>query len=297
MKKQIKWIWYALWLIIALVGGGGTLFSWMPRTDAMFFGGCAMLIAASFAGVTLFLATCGKAWKQAVIRGVIGAAVYTVVIALIVSLCDKVIFANSVSAYQPVHSSLIVVLLNFTLVIALCIFLPKKYDAKLLWLKRGIALALSVVALVLSGMPQNFWWSVYEGDIAIKAWQPTDADFSVHTLKGEQTIFDEGEFVLGIYDLVVSPEGKDTNAGTFEAPLKTLQGAKEKLKDLKGKTAETVTVWFKEGTYLIEEEVFFDASDLTNVVYRSMPGEEVVFTGSVAISDWTEGQINGVRHW
>lgn len=39
MKKQCKWIWYAVWALICLVGGGGTLFSWMPRTPAMFYGG------------------------------------------------------------------------------------------------------------------------------------------------------------------------------------------------------------------------------------------------------------------
>ena len=45
MKKQFKWIWYAIWGVITLVGGGGTLFSWMPRTPGMFYGGCAMLAA------------------------------------------------------------------------------------------------------------------------------------------------------------------------------------------------------------------------------------------------------------
>lgn len=46
MKKQFKWIWPVLWLVICLFGGGGTLFSWMPRTPAMFYGGLAMLTVA-----------------------------------------------------------------------------------------------------------------------------------------------------------------------------------------------------------------------------------------------------------
>ena len=37
-----------------------------------------------------------------------------------------------------------------------------------------------------------------------------------------QTVFDEGEFIMGENDLVVAPYGDDRNAGTPEAPLKTL---------------------------------------------------------------------------
>ena len=96
-----------------------------------------------------------------------------------------------------------------------------------------------------------------------------------------QAPFDEGDFKMGKYDLIVSPDGDDANKGTLESPLKTLKGAKEKLKALKGVTNETVTVWFRSGTYLLDEEVKFDSSDLTDVVYRSYPDEDVVFTGSV----------------
>ena len=42
-----------------------------------------------------------------------------------------------------------------------------------------------------------------------------------------QTEFDEGEFVMGENDLVVAPDGDDSNPGTPEAPLKTLEKAKE----------------------------------------------------------------------
>ncbi len=107
-----------------------------------------------------------------------------------------------------------------------------------------------------------------------------------------QVAFDEGEFKMGKYDLVVSPDGSDTNKGTLENPLKTLKGAKEKLKALKGVTNETVTVWFRGGTYLFSEELTFDSTDLNNVTYRSYPNEEVVFSGSVDFTDWSETKIN-----
>lgn len=35
---------------------------------------------------------------------------------------------------------------------------------------------------------------------------------------------------IGPYDLVVSPDGSDSNAGTLASPLKTVKAAKDKLK-------------------------------------------------------------------
>ena len=160
MKKKFNWIWYAIWLLICLVGGGGTLFSWMPRTPAMFYGGCAMLTLSAVLGTWLFLMTKGKKFKEIWLHGVISGAVYAVVVALIVILCDKVIFVDSIKDYQPVHSSLITVILNFVLIVAVCVLISKRYDPKLTWLKRGIALILCCVALALSGLPQNWWWNI-----------------------------------------------------------------------------------------------------------------------------------------
>lgn len=113
----------------------------------------------------------------------------------------------------------------------------------------------------------------------------------------EQVAFDEGVFDLKTYDLVVSVDGSDSNPGTQELPLKTLAGAKELLKARKNTVdnGKTVTVWFKAGTYLFDKEVVFDKTDRTDVIYRSIPGEEVIFTGSVDITEWTDGEINGVK--
>lgn len=104
--------------------------------------------------------------------------------------------------------------------------------------------------------------------------------------------FDEGEFVMGEYDLIVSPDGDDGNEGTLEAPLKTFEKAKELLKN--NDSDEAVTVWFREGSYLINDTVEFNAEDRSNVLYRSYPDEEVSFTGAKAISGWSETEINGV---
>lgn len=108
-----------------------------------------------------------------------------------------------------------------------------------------------------------------------------------------KTEFNEGEFVMGKNDLVVSPEGDDSNEGTPEAPIKTIAKAKELMKALGGD--EAATIWFREGTYVIAEELSFDSSDKKNVTYRSYPGEKVEFSGAKEISGFTETEINGVK--
>ena len=111
-----------------------------------------------------------------------------------------------------------------------------------------------------------------------------------------KTYFDEGEFIMGNNDLVVSPDGNDNNPGTVDAPLKTLERAKEILKAEKNSNNKAVTVWFREGTYFIEDTVEFTAEDRSNVLYRSYPDEDVVFSGSKEISgNWSETAINGVK--
>lgn len=111
--------------------------------------------------------------------------------------------------------------------------------------------------------------------------------------KTQKVVFDEGEFVMGEYDIIVAPYGNDNNSGTPDAPIATLEKAKELVKS--ADTTEPVTVWFKEGTYFIENTVEFNADDKENVIYRSFPGEKVEFSGSKAISDWKETTINGVN--
>ena len=109
----------------------------------------------------------------------------------------------------------------------------------------------------------------------------------------EKVIFDEGEFIMGEYDVIVSPYGDDSNSGTIDAPVATLKGAKELIKTVE--TDEKITVWFREGTYFIDETVEFTKEDKANVLYRSYPDEKVEFTGAKEISGWSETTINGVN--
>lgn len=107
-----------------------------------------------------------------------------------------------------------------------------------------------------------------------------------------QTEFDEGKFVMNKYDIVVATDGDDSNPGTVAAPLKTLEKAKELLKGVPAD--ESVTVWFREGTYIISDTVEFTSADKDNVLYRSYPDEKVSFSGAKPITGWSETTINGV---
>ena len=125
--------------------------------------------------------------------------------------------------------------------------------------------------------------------------QEIEGIFSKPEEETVQTEFDEGEFVMGEFDIIVAPNGDDANPGTAEQPLKTPEGAKEKAKKLKGTADGTVTVWFREGIYTLTRPLEFTADDLENVVYRSYPDEDVSFTGAKEISGWSETVINGVN--
>lgn len=111
----------------------------------------------------------------------------------------------------------------------------------------------------------------------------------------EKTKFDEGEFYMNNFDIIVAPYGDDTNQGSLESPLKTPEAAKEKAKALKGIAKETVTVWFREGTYFLDKTLEFCSDDKDNIVYRSYPNEKVVFSGAKEISGWSKTAINGVE--
>ncbi len=102
---------------------------------------------------------------------------------------------------------------------------------------------------------------------------------------------------VGEHDLFVSPEGDDAAAGTVDAPLKTVQAAKEKLKALKGglTEGETVHVWLRAGRYEFGDTLRFTSDDLPNVTYAAYNGEEVLFSGAKEITGFHEETVNGVR--
>ena len=90
--------------------------------------------------------------------------------------------------------------------------------------------------------------------------------------------------------LYVSPAGDDRAEGGIQSPLRTLKGARDRIRELKAQGVDSsngFTVVFREGHYPWTETVTFSSQDSgtedAKIVYRSYPGEEVVFTGGTRV--------------
>lgn len=156
--------------------------------------------------------------------------------------------------------------------------------------KKNFKKALKIVGCIL------LCAAIVAGTIAFIADTPEKREpvFGAEKKQPEKAKYDDGKFTPGKYDIIVSPDGNDKNPGTLKKPLKTLQGAKERLKKSGIYENEKITVWFREGTYTLLDTVKFDSSDRRNVIFRSVPGENVVFSGAKEITGFTETKINGV---
>ena len=91
-------------------------------------------------------------------------------------------------------------------------------------------------------------------------------------------------------DLYVSPAGSDQNAGTKEAPFKTIERAQQGVRNAdKSKPGETV-VTLRGGVYTLGQTVKFDArdsgADVHPVIYRAFPGETPVISGGRKLTGW-----------
>ena len=106
-----------------------------------------------------------------------------------------------------------------------------------------------------------------------------------------------GTFATGEVEkivLYVSPTGGDSNPGTIEKPLKTLEGARNKVRQLKGNADVPVEVIFRGGEYRFSQTVNFGMADSGSkenpIVYKAYEGEDVQFKGSVEV-DATKGKM------
>ena len=86
--------------------------------------------------------------------------------------------------------------------------------------------------------------------------------------------------------LYVALDGNNSNAGTINAPLASIAGARDKIRALKASNAlgkGGAVVYVREGNYIMNEGVTFRAEDSGTkdapIVYRNYPDEEVNFIG------------------
>lgn len=88
-------------------------------------------------------------------------------------------------------------------------------------------------------------------------------------------------------DFYVSPDGRDTDAGTIERPFATLARARDA-----ARASKQPTILVRGGTYFLPETLSFSSQD-GSVTFAAFPGEEPVVSGGRRITGWREAG-NGV---
>jgi hypothetical protein len=93
----------------------------------------------------------------------------------------------------------------------------------------------------------------------------------------------------GQIHVYVSPKGNDRNAGTKQAPLQSLEGARDRLRTIR-KPGQPATVHVGGGTYGLLKSLELTSEDGGTVdapvVYTADPGQSPLFSGSRKIKDW-----------
>ncbi len=91
--------------------------------------------------------------------------------------------------------------------------------------------------------------------------------------------------------LYVAPDGNDEAAGTIDAPLASMDGARLKLREIKANGAigkKGAVVYFREGSYSVTKGMVFSGEDSGTadapIVYRSYPGEKATFVAGAAMN-------------
>lgn len=86
--------------------------------------------------------------------------------------------------------------------------------------------------------------------------------------------------------LYIAPGGDDAASGAIDAPLATLEGARDRIRALKGSgslPAGGATVYLRQGTYQRDASFQLDAQDSGTaeapITYRSYPGERATLSG------------------
>ncbi|WP_340114636.1 right-handed parallel beta-helix repeat-containing protein [Maribellus mangrovi] len=98
-------------------------------------------------------------------------------------------------------------------------------------------------------------------------------------------------------EIWVSTTGSDNNPGTKAKPLKTLQKAQIKARELRGNDTaiDGIRVIIKAGNYFLQEPLIFgpddSGTDNSPTVYMAEENATVVINGGVKVSDWQ--QVDG----
>lgn len=104
----------------------------------------------------------------------------------------------------------------------------------------------------------------------------------------DTTTHADGGLIAGA--IYVAPDGDDKNPGTLSQPLRTIAGARDRLRTKGGATSGDITVYLRGGTYPQTSTLAFGNVDSGYrgfyVKYVAYPGERPVLTGGQPIKGW-----------
>ena len=93
-----------------------------------------------------------------------------------------------------------------------------------------------------------------------------------------------------IKEVHVSPLGDDSHAGTAQDPIKTLECAQQKLRELNAESRDySVRIVLHEGRYRLQQPILFSSIDSAPkdhpTIIESAPGERVIISGAESLVD------------
>lgn len=89
-------------------------------------------------------------------------------------------------------------------------------------------------------------------------------------------------------ELYVAPDGSDSNEGTVDAPLATLEGARKAVRKIE-KKSNGITIYFRGGRYYMNKSAIFSAADSGTedcpITYSAYKNEKPEFVGGIYLKN------------
>lgn len=98
----------------------------------------------------------------------------------------------------------------------------------------------------------------------------------------------------------ISPTGSDSNPGTIQKPFRTLQKARDTIRNLKkDNLSSNITVFLRDGKYYLESSFELTPDDSGtqkySIIYRNYPKENPIIIGGKRIENWEKFNENIYR--
>ncbi|MGW1541690.1 discoidin domain-containing protein [Streptomyces sp. NPDC002309] len=98
-------------------------------------------------------------------------------------------------------------------------------------------------------------------------------------------------------DVYVSPDGRDSGSGSAKHPFRTLERARDHVRDVKKKVSGDVRVRLMSGTHQLSRTFALTARDSgrpgQRIVYQAAPGAHPVISGGTRVTGWTPADSSG----